>query len=54
MRFQIVVAQPARLGTAGFERMHEDVGAGGEPAHDLHARGMVEIDAHAFLVAVVG
>ena len=25
-----------------------------EPAHDLHAHGMVEIDAHAFLIAVVG
>src|SRR5207244_12464575 len=54
LRLQIIVAQPARLGTAGFERMHEDVGALREAAYDLRARGMIEIDAHALLVAVVG
>ena len=53
LRLQIVVAQAARLGAPGFERMHEDVGALREPPYDLHARGMIEIDAHAFLVAVV-
>src|ERR1700756_33403 len=33
--------------------MHENVGALRKPPHDLHARGMIEIDTHAFLVAVV-
>src|SRR4029077_20934926 len=54
LRLQIIVAQPARLGAAGFERMHEDIGIAREPLHDLHASGMIEIDAHALLVAVVG
>src|ERR1700691_3197686 len=53
VRLQIVVTKTARLGAAGLERMHEDVGGGGEAAHDLHTGGVVEIDAHAFFGAGV-
>jgi hypothetical protein len=50
----IIVAQAARLDTAGLHRMDENIGGARESPDDFAAAWMIEVDADTLFVAVVG